>query len=146
MASLVEIVKDKARRKQVVDACVDLIEAEVKDKRGVSGLAIKGSYKMVKSLRPGMVGMAMDGLLDDFSGKIDPFWQECQDSGANPRTFFTQKKSTIANALLGITDERADKTPHKTLKKAYKKLRPQGIQHIGDAMPRFADLLVKHAS
>jgi len=146
MASLVDVVSDPQRRRKVVDACVTLIEAEVRDKRGLTGVAIKGSFKMVKSLRPGMVGMAMDGLLDDFSGKIDPFWAECQTSGASPRSFFTQRKGAVANALLGITDDRARKTPHKTLKKAYEKLRPQGIKHIGDAMPRFADLLVAHAS
>ena len=146
MASLVEIVKDPARRKQVVDATVQLIDAEVARKGGVSGLAIKGSYKMVNSLRPGMVGMAMDGLLDDFAGKIDPFWAECQSTGAEPKAFFTKRQTEIANALLGITDDRARKTPHKTLKKAYEKLRPQGVQHIGDAMPAFAELLKKHAS
>lgn len=146
MASLVDVVSDTSKRRQVVDACVDLIHAEVGDKRGVSGLAIKGSYKMVKSLRPGMIGMAMDGLLDDFAAKVDPFWLECQEQGANPRAFFTQRQGQVANALLGITDDRAAKTPNKTLKKAYEKLRPQGVKHIGEAMPRFADLLQKHAS
>lgn len=146
MASLVDVVSDNSKRRQVVDACVQLIDAEVRDKRGVSGLAIKGSYKMVKSLRPGMIGMAMDGLLDDFAARVDPFWLECQEQGADPRAYFTQRKGQVSDALLGITDDRAAKTPNKTLKKAYEKLRPQGVKHIGDAMPRFADLLKKHAS
>jgi hypothetical protein len=32
------------------------------------------------------------------------------------------------------------------LVKAYHRLRPQAVSHIGDAMPRLADLIVKHAS
>ncbi len=146
MGSLVEVIKDAGKRKQIVDDCATLIDGEVSDKSGLSGLAIKAAYGTVKGLRPGMIQAAMDGLLDDFSAKVDPFWQECQAQKANPRVFFSGKKSEIANALLGITDERAKRTPHKVLKGAYEKLRPMGVDHIGVAMPRLADLMVKHAS
>lgn len=146
MGSLQETVKDQARRKAVIDDCAGLIDAEVSDKGGLSGMAIKAAYATVKGLRPGMIPMAMDGLLDDFSAKVDPFWARCQESGARPRDFFTKEKQAIANALLGITDDRAKKTPHRTLKAAYEKLRPQAVDHIGAAMPRLADLIQKHAS
>lgn len=146
MGSLVDVIKDAAKRRQIVEDCAQLIDAEVSDKSGLSGLAIKAGYATVKGLRPGMIQAAMDGLLDDFSAKVDPFWQDCQRANATPRTFFSQRKSEIANALLGITDERARRTPHKVLKGAYEKLRPMGVDHIGAAMPRLADLIQKHAS
>ena len=146
MGSLVEVIKDASKRRQVIDDCATLIDGEVSDKGGLSGLAIKAAYASVKGLRPGMIPMAMDGLLDDFSSKVEPYWQKCQAEGANPRVYFTQRKGEIANALLGITDARAQKTPHKVLKSAYEKLRPQAVDHIGSAMPRLADLIQKHAS
>ena len=146
MGSLVEAVKDQATRKRVIDDCAALIEAEVGDKSGLSGAGIKLGYRTVKGLRPGMIPMAMDGLLDDFAGKVDPHWAKCQAEGANPRSYFTSNKVVIANALLEITDDRARKTPHKVLKSAYEKLRPQAVEHIGAAMPRLADLIAKHAS
>ena len=146
MGSLVEAVRDQATRKRVIDDCAGLIEAEVGDKSGLSGAGIKLGYRTVKGLRPGMIPMALDGLLDDFSGKVDPHWAKCQEEGANPRAYFTKNKVVIANALLEITDDRARKTPHKVLKGAYEKLRPQAVDHIGAAMPRLADLIAKHAS
>ena len=146
MASLVDVIKDPAKRRAVVDDCVALIDAEVRDKGGLSGVAIKAAYATVKGLRPGMIAMSMDHLLDEFSTQIDPFWQECLGSGNPARAFFTRRGSDIANALLSITDRRADRSTHKVLKSAYGKLRPQGIKHIEAAMPRFADLLAKHAS
>lgn len=146
MASLVETIKDPTRRRAVVDECVALIDAEVSDKGGLSGVAIKGTYAAVKAIKPGLIGMSMDHLLDDFSGKVDPFWLECQEKGEEPRAYFVRRGSDVANALLSITDGRARKSTHKNLVKAYERLRPQGVNHIIAAMPRFADLLKKHAS
>ena len=146
MGSLVETISDPARRKAVVQDCAALIDAEVKDKRGLSGAAIKTAYKTVKGLRPDMITRSMDHLLDDFAAQVDPFWADCQAQGAAPRAFFTQKKGEVANALLKITDDRAAKSDHRTLVRAYKGLRGKAVAHIGDAMPRFADLMAKHAS
>ena len=146
MGSLVETIKDDAKRRAVVDDCVKLLESEVGSKRGISGVAIKGGFKTVKKMRPGMIPMAMNHLLDDFAAQIDPIWQECQTSGQDPRSFFTSQKSRVANALLSITDDRGRKSDHKSLVKIYNKLRPSAVQHIGDAMPGLADLIKKHAS
>lgn len=146
MGSLVEVIKDHARRRAVVDDCVALIEAEVADKSGLSGMAIKAGYKTVRGISPHTIPMAMDHLLDDFSAKVEPYWQECQSQGKDPRSYFTAKKVEIANALLGITDARAARAKNKVIGKTYEKLRPMAVEHVGSAMPRFADLVKKHAS
>lgn len=146
MGSLAETISDPAKRKAVVRDCAALIDAEVAEKRGLSGAAIKAAFRTVKSFKPGMIADSMDALLDDFTAQLDPFWKECQAGGHNPRTFFGGRKHDVANALLKITDDRAAKSRHKTLVRAYKGLRGKAVDHIGSAMPRFADLLVKHAS
>ncbi len=146
MGSLTETVRDPARRSAVLDDCVVLIDQEVADKRGLTGIAVKGAFKSVKSLSPGMIRQSMDALLDDFSARVEPFWQDCQASGQPPRSYFTQKKGEVANALLSITDDRARTSKHRVLVKAYKSLRGKAVDHIGAAMPRFGDLLQKHAS
>jgi hypothetical protein len=146
VAALSDVVKDPAKRRKVVDDCVAMIDAEVGDKRGLTGAAIKAAYMTVKNIKPGFVGSAMNDLLDPFSQKVDPFWADCQAKKSNARQFFSLKKTEIANALLSITDARADRSEHKVLVKAYHRLRPQAVNHIGDAMPRLADVIVKHAS
>lgn len=146
MGSLSATIQDDSKRRAVVDDCVQLIEAEVGSKGGISGIAIKAAYKTVKGLRPGIIPMAMNHLLDDFAAKIDPLWQECQTSGTSPRTFFSSRKEQVANALLSITDHRRDHSDNRVMITAYNQLRPKAAAYIGEATPRLADLIAKHAS
>ena len=76
MAALSEVVKDPAKRRAVVDDCTALIDAEVGDKRGLTGVAIKAAYMTVKNIKPGFIASAMNDLLDPFSQKVDPFWAD----------------------------------------------------------------------
>lgn len=145
MGSLVESLKDPGQRRLVVDAGVKVIEAEVSEKGGLSGLAIKGAFRIVQGVKPGFVPMALNHLLDDFAVKIDPFWIDCQSKQDDPRTYFTRHGAEVADALLGITDVRArsGRGPART---AYERLRPEGLKHVTAAMPRLADLCKQFAS
>ena len=145
MASLAEVLADPAKRKRVVDDGVAMIEAEVADKSGLSGMAIKTAFAMVQKVKPGFVGGTLNHLLDDFAKKVDPFWAECQAEKADARSFFSRKGPAIAEALLSITDGRA-RTAHGPVRSTYDKLRPEAAKHVTAAMPRLADLLRKHAS
>jgi len=146
MGSLVEVLKDPAIRPQVIADCEKMLDAEVADKRGISGMGVKAAFKTLKAIKPGMIRHTLDDLIDELAVKVDPFWQDCQAQGANPRTFFTQNSTAIANSLLEITDGRASQSKFKNIVRAYNTLRPKAVQYIGDAMPRFADLVSKYAS
>ena len=145
MGSFVESLKDPARRRLMVDAGVKVIEAEVSEKGGLSGLAIKGAFRIVQGVKPGFVPMALNHLIDDFAAKIDPFWIDCQDKKEEPRAYFTRRGVEVADSLLGITDERArsGRGPART---AYERLRPEGLKHVTAAMPRLADLCKQFAN
>ena len=145
MASLSEVLADPAKRKRVVDDGVAMIEAEVSDKSGLSGIAIKTAFAMVQKVKPGFVGGTLNHLLDDFAKKVDPFWLDCQAQKADPRGFFSKNGASVADALLSITDGRA-RNASGPIRNTYDKLRPEASKHVVSAMPRLADLLRKHAS
>ncbi len=145
MPTLTEVLTDPNRRRRVVDDGVAVIEAEVSDKSGLSGIAIKTAFAMVSRIKPGFIGGALNHLMDDFAGKIDPFWSDCQAKGADARTYFVQNGPKVADALLQITDVRA-KGASGPVRSAYDKLRPEGQKHVVAAMPRLAELVRKHAS
>ena len=145
MAKLSEVIADPARRKAVVDDGVRVIDQEVADKGGLSGIAIKGAFKVVQGIRPGFIPMALNHLLDDFSRKLDPFWDECQAQGGDARGYFNRRGTDVANALLSITDSRA-RNAIGPARKTYDALRPKAVEHVVSAMPRLADLVKKHAS
>lgn len=146
MGSLTEALQDPARRGLVIDDCERLLDSEVRSKSGITGIAVKASFRIVRSFKPGIIRLALDDMIDEFAEQIDPFWAECQAEGANPRAFFTTHKERIANALLLVTDGRAATSPNPPLKRAYSTLRPRAIRYIGDAIPHLSELVVKHAS
>lgn len=146
MASLIELAKDPAKRKAIVDDAAKLLDSEVADKRGFSGKAVKLAFRAVKGVSPGMIPMSIDALLDDFCVQVQPFWEEAQTKGVSARAHFQAQSSAIAAALLSITDARAERSTQRVLKSAYSKLRGQAVKHITDAMPRLADLVERHAS
>lgn len=114
-------------------------------KGGLSGLAIKGAFAIVKAVKPGFLVEAVDHLLDDFADRLDPFYQS-QPAGRLLPSHFSEHSSAIAEALLGITDERAKRAQNQTVKKAYEKLRPTAKKHVEEAVPGIARLIEKHGA
>ena len=102
---------------------------------------------MVKALKPGMIRESVDALLDEFVARLEPFYAQYHSSkdGSSLADNFGNRSGEIADALLGITDERAQRSRNATLKKAYEKLRPQGKKHVQEAVPRIGRLIERHA-
>lgn len=137
------------RRRQVIADCGVLIDEEVSRKGGFSGAAIKLGYSTVKAIKPGFVAEAVDHLLDDFARRLEPFYQAHlkQRSAGSTRSlpdFLSGESGAIADALLGITDERAARAQAGVVKKSYEKLRPTARKHVEEAVPGIARLIDKH--
>lgn len=141
MGALSEKLLGDARPKVEAD-CVRVIEDEVASKRGATGLAVKAAFKMIKAFKRDIVPDAVHHLVPDFVAQLEPIYDEFTASGAGDiRGYCVQHGDRIAEALLGITDQRAASSRHKTLVKAYKRLRPQGKKHVVAAMPRVGGML-----
>ena len=142
------LLADTSKRPRLLTDCERLIEDEVASKSGLTGLAIKGAYKVVCAVKPGVIREAMDGLLDDFVKRLEPFYAQHRDMGGNdPKQFgeyMSKHRGEVADALLGITDDRAKRARNTTLKGAYDKLRPQAKKHVEEAIPRVGRTLSAH--
>ena len=147
MATLTEQLGAPERRKQVVNDCVFLVEDEVKRKGGLSGVAIKMAFEVVKKVKPGFIAEAIDHMLDDFARRLDPFYQSQRAAGGRSMpAHFTENAGPIADALLGITDERAQRAQNALVKKSYEKLRPTAKKHVEEAAPGLGRLVEKHTA
>ena len=145
MPTLSAVITDPAKRRSVIEDATRVLEAEVSGKSGFSGLAIKGGFAMVKKLKPDFVPGSLGMLLDDFARQVDPFWTRCQSEGADARAFFTREASSVADALLVITDGKARNVAG-PIRATYDKLRPEAKKHVMEAMPRLGELVKRHAS
>jgi hypothetical protein len=146
MSTLTEILLAPGNRPKVVVDCVRLIDEEVDSKGGLSGLAVKGAYALVKAVKPGFVSEAVDGMLDDFVRRLEPFYAAAQVKNEPVGPAMNARAGEVAEALLAISDERAQRSKNNTLRKAYEKLRPTGKKHVEAAVPRIGRLVAKYAA
>src|SRR5271167_4346114 len=81
MPTLPDVLTSEAHKGRVVEDCCALIDAEVKDKGGISGLAIKAGYGAIKGVKPGFVKNVVSDWLLEFATALDPVYQEAKASG-----------------------------------------------------------------
>ena len=144
MSTLNEILAGPGVRKQVVGDCERVVEEEVASK-GLMGLPIKAAYAVVKAVKPGFVPEVIDHMLDDFCKRLDPLYQGAVSGGQPVSAYFNSRTGEVAEALLSITDDRAQRAKNATLKGAYQKLRPAAKKHVEAAVPRIGRLIGKYA-
>ena len=112
MSSLREQMGTGDKRSAVIaDAC-QVLDAEVADKGGLSGIAIKGAYKIVQGVRPGFIRDTVNNLLDDFLDAVDPVYQEAAAKKVPAGGYLQQNSGRVAQALLAVTDARAARIDH----------------------------------
>ncbi len=133
-----------AKRPQLLGDCERLIDEEVASKSGLTGVAVKTAFAMVKAVKPGIIRESVDGLIDEFVATMEPFFTAQQSSGQGVEAYFTARAPAVADALLGVTDKRAARAKNATLKKGYDTLRPKGKQHVEAAIPRLSRLIARY--
>jgi hypothetical protein len=131
------------KRSEVIDACEQLLEAEVTKKSGVSGFAVKYGYMVLKSIKPGAIKYAVDLLLDDFIEALEPLHTEYakKEKEISFGQYLQEQSNRVAQALLHVTDTRADSTKYKMILTTYRKLRFQAFKHVHQAVPALARLI-----
>ncbi|HEY6464010.1 MAG TPA: hypothetical protein VIY73_27760 [Polyangiaceae bacterium] len=146
MSNLMEALTGESKKGAVVEDCMSLIDAEVADKGGLTGLAIKAGYKTVQGFKPGFVRQVVTDLLPDFASALEPLYQEAREKGHGVREHFTSQSSRVADALLTITDDKAKRSKSGMVKGTYEKLRSSAKKNVEAAVPRLAAMIEKHAS
>jgi Family of unknown function (DUF6918) len=146
MQNLTEALTSDSKKAAVVDDCLALIDAEVADKGGLTGLAIKAGYRTIQGIKPGFVRQVVTDLLPEFARVLEPLYQEGKTNGQGVREHFIANPTRVADALLSITDDRAKRAKSGMVKATYEKLRGTAKKNVEAAVPRVAAMIAKHAS
>lgn len=145
-ATLPEILLAPDTQPQVVADCFELIEQEVSDKSGITGTAVKLAYKTVTAFAPGYLRETVEALLPDLVDNLQPFWADFRASGSSEFGDFLVKRSDeVSQALLSVTDARAEASDRPTIVRAYRTVRGGAGKQIEAALPRVGDLVMKYA-
>jgi hypothetical protein len=146
MQNLTEALTGETKKGVVIEDCLSLIDAEVADKGGLTGLAIKAGYRTVQGIKPGFVRQVVTDLLPEFALALDPIYQEARTGGQGVREHFASNSTRVADALLTITDDKAKRSKSGMVKGTYDKLRGSAKKSVEAAVPRLAAMIEKHAS
>ena len=146
MPQLSDVLTAPGKKAAVVDDCLTIIDAEVSDKSGFSGLAIKAGFSAIKSVKPGFIKQAVEDLLPEFAVALDPVFQDALTQAAPLAEFFVKNSTRVADALLSITDGKAQRSKSSVVKGTYDKLRGSAKKNVEAAVPRLGKLVEKHAA
>ena len=120
MSKFNDVLLDTTRRSEFVRDICGIVDAEVSDKKGLSGLT-KAAFKTVKAVKPNMLESVLDVLFEEFVEALTLIYDAYERDPENDLfVYFTGRSGQVADALLSITDRRAQKSKLKGLVKRTK--------------------------
>ena len=131
---------DPNKKKMVVAECTNLLAVQVAKMQGISGMALKAGYTAVRGLAPNYCAEAIERLLPESFTAIDPIWSEGVQTG-DPVKHLSQNSDLTADALLGITDAKIEKSKNTTVRGVYSKVRKSAKKHVEEAVPNLAKII-----
>ncbi len=142
--NLNDVLNDDAIRTAIVEDVCALLDGEVSSQRGLSGVAVKAGYKMVQGVKPGFVRNVVQSLLPEFAVALEPYRQKAVDEGQSVSDYFDKHSAEVAESLLEVTDARASRSNHGSVKGAYGKLRGSALKNVQGAVPGLGRIVQKY--
>ena len=146
MTKLSDLLVVPERRRALVEDGARVVRGEVERRGGLSGLALKGAFKVVEAVNRDFVPDALDRLLPAFASKLEPFFEarDRESPGESMERFLGSRQREVAEALLSITDARVARLQRGPIRGTYDKLRPSGQRYVEEAVPAIGSLLDRH--
>ena len=141
---LTDVLNDEAARASIIEDVVRLVDGEVAKQRGLSGVAVKAGYKLVRGVKPGFVRNVVEALLPEFAAALEPIRERALSQGQSVSSYFEAHAPQIAEALLAVTDRKAQRSEHGSVKGAYSKLRGSARKNVESAVPGLGTIIERY--
>lgn len=141
---LTDVLNDEAARASIIEEVVSLVDGEVAKQRGISGVAVKAGYKLVQGVKPGFVRNVVQALLPEFAAALDPIREQALSQGQSVSGYFQAHAAEIAESLLAVTDGKAQRSDHGSVKGAYTKLRGSARKNVEAAVPGLGAIIERY--
>lgn len=141
---LSEKIQDPAIRQQIAADCATLVDQQVSTKKGISGMAVKAAYGVIKGIGASYIPGAIERLLPEACSAIDPLWTEGVAAG-DPVTYLSNHSTRTADSLLGVTDARLEQSDNTLVCGTYRKLRKSIQGDVEAAVPGLARIISNYA-
>jgi len=142
--NLNDVLNDEAKRASITEDVCRLVDDEVGKQRGISGVAVKAGYKLIQGVKPGFVRKVVQALLPEFAAALEPIREQAVTQGQPVGSYFSAHTQEVAEALLAVTDGRAQSSEHRSAKGAYAKLRGSARSNVESAVPGLGKIIEKY--
>lgn len=143
MQRLQEILLNPSVQPDVVRAVVDLVDRRVAATRGMTGMAARGGLGVLRKVSPTFVRDAVQWLLPDFAGALEPTFATWRSAGREDSFgayLGRGREREVAEALLAVTDAKIA-TARPAVRRVYDKLRSSALDHVAAAVPALGEVL-----
>ncbi len=141
--TLTQKIEDPAVKSAIANDCAQLIDRQVSAKSGLSGIALKTAYGVIKNIGSNYVPGAVKRLLPETCAAVEPVWAEGVAQG-DPVANMSQQSDRTADLILAATDARIAKNGNGLITGTYNKLRKSIKSDVAAAVPEVAQILNKH--
>ncbi len=144
MKTLKSIVEAPEVRQAVCRDSLKVLDDEVSKRSGISGLAIKGAYKLLKGAQGGRaLERVVEVLMPEFIEAFEPYFEQYQRGGSRGsfESFVMPHLEELADKLLSITDKKAQDTDSAIVRNTYQKLRPKAKKEVVTSLPALARMI-----
>ena len=138
-------INDKETYNSIATDCSQLMDDQVAAKGGLSGMAFKATYKLVKGIGADYIPGAIKRLLPETLKALDPIWEEGRAQG-DPVSYLSEHRDRTADLILSTTDARIKSNGGGIIGASYQKLRKSIKPDVEAAVPGLAKILAKHTS
>jgi len=147
MKSLKAIIEDPNVSQSVLSDGLRVLDEEIAKRSGIGGMAIKGAYRVVKSVQGGRtLRRGVEILIPEFIDKLDPYYKRFQEEGKGKtwEEYLRPHYSTLADELLAVTDHKIQATDNRAVRGAYEKLRPKARKEVIASLPALARMMERY--
>jgi hypothetical protein len=126
----------------LADDCVRLIEDQVRQRRGIKGVAMRTGLGVLKASKPDILNRAVRHLLPEFASALEPLYAEFRKAGASDfSAFLNSRRAEATQALLHIVDHRIERSQNGLIRSTYARLRGDAERDVDATIGGLANII-----
>lgn len=131
----------------LAEDCVRLIEDQVRQRRGIKGVALRTGLGVLKASKPDILSRAVRNLLPEFTTALEPLYAEFREAGASDfSAFLNARRAQATEALLQIVDHRVERSPNGLVRSTYARLRGGAERDVDATIAPLAHIIAARLS
>jgi hypothetical protein len=144
-ATLQELLLTPAVQPRVVADTQALVDQELASK-GIGAAPLKVAYKGLTAFAPGYYQGIIEILLPGWVNALEPYWADFTASGGSGfGDYLAKRPEEVSEALLAVTDAKAEESGRPTVVKLYRAVRGGASKHITAALPNLGAMIQRYA-